>query len=338
MTKKLISLYEKGRNAAAARTRALRLIYESKYGIMPPPPEHLRATLISRDRGFAAGKATLDELLLTVSVGERELSFRINVALPVGASRSAAFIHLSHYDGIVDKFSPAEEILDGGFGLISFSPDEIVLGVKKLLGINRRSLTSAGELCLAAWLTVRVFEYTASLPELDADKIAVIGHGHLGAVAMIAAGADERIKYTVSSCSGIEGAEATDGNKVGATALKVSHPEWFARRYVKTAKDDIESEAYILASTIAPRHLIIGTACDDSALDAKSALLTARATGEIYEKIYGVERGFTEIDKSYKDEGRGGKIAYYTRGGSSYLSRDDWAVYMNYIRQTADLT
>ena len=333
MTNRLISLYTKERDAALGRRKILRLLYENKYGTMPEPPEHLRASLISRDNRFAAGGATLDEILLTVTVGGREFSFPINVAVPNGESRLPAFIHLSHYDGIVDKYSPAEEILAGGFALISFSPERAASGLKKLLGINRRALNSTGDICLWAWAAMRVAEYAATLRAVDCDKIAVIGHGHLGGAAMLAGAADERIRYTISNCSGIEGAEMASASRGGSATLKSAHPEWFCRRFVSTANEIDEAEAHLLTSAVAPRHLIIGTATDDAGLDAEGALLSAQAASAVYEKIYGARHGLVRIDRNYKRDDGCGKIAYYARGGSSYLSRNDWAVYMNYIKK-----
>ena len=96
MKDRLIAGYKDKRGVDVARNVLLHSLYENKYGVMPPKPDHLRADLVSRDMSFAAGRGRVDEVMLTVTVGGREFSFPIHVAMPSGTASLPTFIHVSH--------------------------------------------------------------------------------------------------------------------------------------------------------------------------------------------------------------------------------------------------
>ena len=52
---------------------------------------------------------------------------------------------------------------------------------------GKRSPSDAGKIAMWAWAAMRVMDYVMTLPEIDRDNIAVIGHSRLGKTALLCA-------------------------------------------------------------------------------------------------------------------------------------------------------
>ena len=91
-----------------------------------------------------------------------------------------------------------------------------------------------------------------------------------------------------------------------------------------------------LLSLIPPRRLIIGSAENDANSDPESEFLGAYSASKIY-RLYGTAGLIheNEIPKAPALLDKG-SVCYYLRKGESYLTRQDWQVYMNYIKENRE--
>lgn len=326
------------------RKEILSLISEHEYGILPERPDHLRVEPVTTDRTFAAGKATFSELKFTVTVGERELSFPVHAVIPNKDGKMPAFVKIANEPQIPNKFLPAEEISDCGFAVFSFLFSDITdensdfsRGFAKLLSPARRKLNSPGKILMWSWAAMRVMDYLEALDYIDSDGVAVIGHGVLGTAALLAGAHDERFKYVISNSSGTSGAALTRGKRGENLANIALYRDFlFCPRYKSyvTNENSLPLDQHFLLAAIAPRHILVGSAKEDSNSDFESEFLSTYLAGEVYEKIYGIPsfKDLDEVPKAPVSVDRE-RLHYHLRDGLSYLSREDWAAYINYIKE-----
>lgn len=178
-------------------------------------------------------------------------------------------------------------------------------------------------------------DYIKTLPEIDSENVAVIGHSRLGKTALLAGAVDERFRYVISNDSGCSGAALFRG-KTGERIERITRlfPYWFCPEFkAYTGKDEeIPFDQNYLLGLIAPRFLCVGSSAEDANADPESELLCTAAANEAY-ALYGLrglvydKNSMPSAPADYSD----GEIHYHLRAGTHFLSRRDWASYMNFI-------
>jgi len=318
-------------------------VQKNEYGYIPNPPEHMSATLIEEDSRYAGGKATKRDLIMTLYNGEKSFKIPFCAVIPNAKEKLPAFISISMRESVPDKFLPCEEIIDNGFAVFSFGYESVTHDqpgfsnmLPSFLGINRHSPSAPGKLALWAYFAMRIMDYVETLDCIDKSNIAVIGHERLGKAALLAAAFDERFYYAVANNSGCAGAALSRGKR-GEDIHDITNrfPYWFCPRFSKLAPrlESTDFDQNFLLSLIPPRKLLIGSAESDLWSDPESEFLGAYSVSKIYE-LYGkaglvTENEFPKTPKILDS----GNICYHIRKGESYLTRDDWQVYMNYIKK-----
>ena len=318
------------------------LLEDYEYGCIPEKPEHMDVDEVGFDGVFCAGKAPLRRLKFTFTIGEDKFSFPVTAVIPKKEGKHPAFVHISLSPDVPDKYMPAEEIADRGYAVFSFCYEDVTKdnknfksGAAKYLTKSRKRQNASGKIAIWAWAAMRVADYIQALDNIDKENLAVIGHSRLGKSALLAGAFDDRFKYVISNNSGCSGAAMLRG-KTGEnlSTLLESHSEWFCPRYSDYVifENNLPLDQHFLLAASAPRHILIGSAYEDVWSDPESEFISAYLASEVYEKIYGIsglihENKFPEpntvLDK--------GSICYHIREGVSYLSREDWNTYMNYI-------
>ncbi len=324
------------------REEIKRLLAEEEYGILPPRPEHLRVEKKPGIAGFCAGKVTSELLEFNITLGGRDFSFPVRAAIPRSERRVPAFVHINFSPDTPDKYQPTEEITDRGFAVFSFCYKDVTSDdgnfddkCAAYLSESRHAKNASGKIMMWAWAAMRVMDYIQTLPEIDSDNVAVIGHSRLGKTALVTAAFDERFKYAISNDSGCSGASIARGT-VGETVEKITYtfPFWFCPRYRENTDPTQKSfDQNFLTALIPPRHLIVGSAEDDTWADPLGEFLGCASANAVY-GIYG-KRGLEYGDtfpqaRTVLDDG---DSCYHIRKGSHYLSREDWNVYMNFIEK-----
>ena len=323
------------------RDEIKRILEEEEYGKLPPKPEHLVVDKKPGVRDFCAGKAINDLLTFTATINGKEVSFPVIASIPKCDHPVPAFVHINFRADNPDRYMPTEEIIDGGFAVFSLCYQDIALDngdfkskLARHLCSSRRAKSSSGKIMMWAWAAMRVMDYIMTLPEIDHDNVAVIGHSRLGKTALVTAAFDERFKYAISNDSGCSGA-AISRDKEGESIERITNvfPYWFCPRYAENTDPFEKSyDQNFLFALIPPRHIMVGSAKEDLWADPKSEFLNCAGANSVY-KLYGM-KGLVYGDdyptaKSVLGEG---DSLYHVRFGTHYLSREDWGVYMDFIR------
>ncbi|MFO7177981.1 MAG: acetylxylan esterase [Pseudomonadota bacterium] len=184
---------------------------------------------------------------------------------------------------------------------------------------------------ISAWAygLSRVLDALEQLPEIDAARVAVIGHSRFGKAALWAAARDERFALAVASGSGCAGAKLSRrrfGERVAHITTRFPH--WFCKNFHAYAdrEDALPFDQHALLALLAPRPVYIASAEQDLWADPKGELLACLAASPVY-ALFGrsgidVSPEAIRLNVSY-----GNHIGYHRRpGGHDILAADFWHV------------
>lgn len=326
-----------------------KLLCENEYGMPLPEPEKLSFEELPVDyygRTFCAGKAQQRKVIVHSTVCGKEFSFPFKTVIPNAPGRYPFFIHNNFSDMSPDKYMPTEEIVDGGFALISLcytdvtsDSDDFTDGLAAIVlpgcsAGNDRKPHDPGKIAMWAWAAMRVMDYCVTQEKLDCGNAAIIGHSRLGKTALFTALLDKRFRFVISSCAGCSGDAITAG-KAGEhiSDITKNFPFWFCRRYKDFVDESLLTfDQHMLMACVAPRVLMIGSSSEDIWADPDSQLLACRAASKAWENL-GLS-GFVSPDRLplTGDNFSEGNVCYHLREGLHYLSRADWQIYMNAIK------
>ena len=300
----------KERIQTAERRDELVALCKKIYGCLPDKPTHLSLDVISEDRTFAAGKGTLSEMNVYFDFEGRTEILPIKSVAPSTDGKYPAIVFLGSDLSIPNKFLPAEEIVDRGYGLFVLSAENIkdseikrssVLPTEPL-GTNKRPIPPT-PLMLTAWVAMRVVDFLMKQDCINKEKIVVMGHGMLGEAALLTAALDQRIEYVIANDSLSLGLMNDSGDVIRTL------PELFTDEYIKS---DVDTDPHeILLSLCSDRHILIGCCEDDVRSNPEKELKYLASL---------IKSGMPKEN-----------ISYHSRSGSHYLSRDDWKVYLDYV-------
>jgi hypothetical protein len=179
-----------------SRDAMLDLLQREVYGYLPPKPDKLswkkEENTIKR---YFAGKATMNEAVLTAHLGVNEFSFSIKYVLPTAPGPHPFFIHINFRPDVPDRYQPTEELVDHGYAVFTFCYQDItadngdfsdgLAGV--LFDDGKRGLSDSGKIALWAWAAHRVLDFAMTFDCLDHQRAIVAGHSRLGKTALLAA-------------------------------------------------------------------------------------------------------------------------------------------------------
>jgi len=238
---------------------------------------------------------------------------------------------------------PIQAAIERGYGVATFyygdvEPDHIegwrdgIRGYAlKLAGRTERGPRDWGALGAWAWGLSRAMDYLATIPDVNAQQVIVLGHSRLGKTALWAGAQDQRFAIVISNNSGEGGAALARRNFGENIACSIDHASWRYcdqfRDYVDREKD-LPFDQHMLLGLVAPRPLYVASATKDSLADPKGEFLTAVHAEPIY-GLFGL-RGLDTATWPQPDRPIGETIGYHLRTGDHAITKYDWQEFLSF--------
>jgi hypothetical protein len=331
----------------ARRAELLDLFAGSIYGRAPDRPEALDFAVTARDPMAMGGVATLKRVRLTSRHQGRTHNFELILFTPNARPPQGVFVLLStrperHTDpSRVERseYWPAEDVIARGYGIAAVRTDQLApddqatftRGVIELfegpVPESQRKRDAWKTIAAWSWGARRVMDYLETDADVDASRVAIVGHSRGGKAALWAAAQDERFALTVSNQSGCAGA-ALSRRPVGETVELVNalFPHWFAdafRRY-NGKEDELPVDQHQLFALLAPRAVAVGSAVNDDWSDPEGEFQGLAYASSVY-ALFGRERidpaAWPKVDEPLFTAPR----AYQLRPGDHSLTSLDWS-------------
>jgi hypothetical protein len=321
------------------------------YGRVPATPYEKTFTVVNEDRKAVDGAATLRQVEVKITRGDRSLPIRVNLFTPNRAARPVpAFLLICNRGAenidatrqTKSPFWPVEEAIARGCAMAAFlnadvDPDKhdgFKDGIHGLLDDGPRAPDAWGTLAAWAWGASRVLDYLVTVPEIARDRVAVIGHSRGGKTALWAGAEDERFARAVSNDSGCGGASLSRRRFQGreqVDRIVKAFPHWFCANFSQYAgsEDKLPIDQHALLALIAPRAVAVGSASEDLWADPRGEFLSLVHAAPVY-RLFGKQAlGAAELPPIGAAI-HGDAAHYHLRPGTHNLILEDWAHYWDF--------
>ncbi|MGE3803591.1 MAG: alpha/beta hydrolase family protein [Gemmataceae bacterium] len=349
------------------RPEVLALFQEHVYGKSPGKPDNLAFDVYDVDRKALDGKAIRKQVRIHFAGKKDGPTADLLIYLPGEAKKPVPMFvglnfrgnHTIHKDpgitvtrseraaaekdrGISSSRWPVEQILARGYGVATIYAGDIdpdyhdgfKNGVHPLFykeGQTKPAANEWGTIGAWAWGLSRALDYFETDKDIDASKVAVLGHSRLGKTALWAGAQDPRFAIVISNNSGCGGA-ALSRRAFGETVKRIntSFPHWFCDNFKKynDNEDKCPVDQHMLIALVAPRPVYVASATGDQWADPKGEFLSAKHAEPVY-ALFG-KKGLGVDAPPAADKPVGDAIGYHLRTGKHDITLYDWEQYMNF--------
>jgi len=344
---------------AIRRPQIMSLFGNLVYGTVPTPESPIETTfeVVKTDREFMNGRATRKDVRIRFENDKGRAEMLILVFTPNGAAKpSPAFLHHSfdntqgtsfekHPDrpGFLRNGTPLGDLLDHGFGfvavyqgdLVRHNEVEFLKGIHPLFYRTGQSFPKANEwgvISAVAWGASRAMDYLETDRDLDARRVAILGHSKMGKATLWTAAQDQRFALVISAQSGCAGA-ALWRRKSGETLEKMvtRFPYWLCRNAWKFVnnEDDLPVDQHMLMACIAPRPVYVHSSVGDTWADPRGEYLSAYHASRVY-RLLGKKGLDSEASPPVGEAIIKSDVGYHVREGGHSIDKFDWQKFVEF--------
>jgi (4-O-methyl)-D-glucuronate---lignin esterase len=324
------------------RAEILELFRGQVYGRAPVDrPEKLSFSTIEEDRRALDGRATrrLVEISFDTPHAGR-YRFETQLFLPNKAKQPApAFVWLQ-FRGLTDPATSS--LIDRGYAVAIFEPMQLAADdptkyrdgiIDAFSGPGPLPPDAWGGLAAWAWGASRVLDYLETVPEVDAQRVAVNGVSRMGKAALWAGANDPRFAAVISTESGCGGA-ALSRRRFGETVRRITSgfPQWFCEnfRQYNDREAEIPVDQHMLVALVAPRLVYVASADEDLWGDPRGEFLACVGADPVY-RLLGLKGLGTNDMPPLEQPVADGRIGYHIRRGHHGVTDYDWQRYMDFL-------
>ena len=348
-TTKNVTVQSKAEWETVRRPEIIKLFEENVYGQMPKSYDRLTYSIKNEIADAMTGKATLKEILIEVINNNKPV--KINLVLFVPKNQKGpvpVFLLINNRDkentdptrAKKSDFWPAEMVIDSGYAIAAFhvsdlAPDDTAKYINGVLQLYPEQLTANnGMRAIGAWAwgASRVLDYFEKDADIDAKRVAVVGHSRGGKASLWAAAEDQRFAMCISNCSGNTGAALSRrqfGERVNR--INTAFPHWFAKNYKKFNKNEavLPVDQHMLIAAIAPRPLYATNATKDLWADPTGTFLSLKNAENVY-ALYGIKSNLPGDPPAVNQPIVNSQMAYHMRQGQHNLTSYDWGNFIKF--------
>jgi hypothetical protein len=187
-----------------------------------------------------------------------------------------------------------------------------------------------GALASWGWGLSRALDYLEHDSDVDARRVAVMGHSRTGKAALWAAARDERFAMAISNESGTGGAKLSRRD-FGETVAEINRgfPFWFARNFRKYdhREQELPVDQHELIALIAPRPVYVAVAAADLWGDPLGSFLAAKAAEPVY-ALLGERSALPDSMPPLKHPTLDGPLGFHIRPGTHDVTLYDWQQFL----------
>lgn len=177
----------------------------------------------------------------------------------------------------------------------------------------------------------RIVDYFEKDKDIDAKRVAIVGHSRLGKTVLWTGAVDQRIALVISSCSG-EGGASLSRRDYGERISNLTgvFPYWFAKNYKNFADkvDQLPVDMHELIALIAPRPVYITAGETDRWADPKGEFLAAVGAGPVYRLLGKEDLGTGQMPPL--DQPIMKSIAFHIHTGGHAITPFDWEQFLTF--------
>ncbi|MFD3003048.1 acetylxylan esterase [Pontibacter toksunensis] len=331
------------------RPEILRLFEDNVYGQMPKKHDSLSFTVTNEVPNAMDGMARLKEVTITAWKDKKSADIHLTLFIPTKPKKPVpAFLLINNRDqnntdptrATKSDFWPAEMVVDSGYAVAAFhvsdaapdTKDSYQNGILRLYPEQLKADNGMKAIGAWAWAASRVMDYFEADKDIDARKVALVGHSRGGKAASWAGAQDQRFAIVISNNSGNTGA-ALSRRRFGETVKKINDtfPHWFNDNYKKYNDNEaaLPVDQHMLLSLIAPRPVYVTSASEDLWADPRGSyisLLQAQKAYNLYKKPSALSPEPPAINSPIINS----YLGYHNREGKHNLTAYDWQNFIQF--------